>query len=82
MANLYSQSSVDRFVNSLVEDGYEVHTIEGCLNDGYICVPPDDKHYGFEFKVVYLNEWSSALSMRRFSKLSKRQEKIISELLS
>lgn len=65
--NLYSQKSVDEFVNGKLEpSGYEINVLEGCLIDGYVCVPPDDKHYLFIFLPHFLNEWSSALEAHRY----------------
>ena len=54
---------------SLLDDEIWVHpsTIEATLNN-----KPNNK-YIFVFKEMYLNEWSSTQTMRRYKKLNKKQ---------
>lgn len=76
---LYSCTAVDDGLNNLTNMGYDcIQVSEGILGCGHwICVAPDDNHYHFEFKEVPINEWSSGHTVRKFSKLSKRQMQMI-----
>ena len=74
---LYGQKQVDTFVNEkLIPNGYEINVLEDCLVDGYVCVPPADDHYYFIFLPHFLNEWSSALEMHRYSSWDTVPKKI------
>lgn len=80
---VYSYKDVDAFVYDLTyKHGYECIQIPGCLVDGYICIAPDDKHWNFVFRETYLNEWSSALTMRRCRKIPRALQKEINRLIS
>lgn len=79
-SKVYSYSGVCEAVSRLADDGYMVYEVPGCLVDGFICIAPDEKHWNFEFREVYLNEWSSGLSMRRFRELSQRQKDLIEKI--
>ena len=82
MSNLYSYTAIDSLISTLENDyGYECCQIfEGTLGSGnWICVPPDDNHYYYIVSEVYLNEWSSAHKVRKCSKLSKANEKLLVE---
>lgn len=78
----YTVSAIDSLLSKLSEMKYELYQIqEGCLGCGdWICLPPDEKHYGFEIREVYLNEWSSAHTVRRFRKVSRRQWNLINNI--
>ena len=80
--NKYTVTVVESFLSKLSEMEYQLYQIqEGCLGCGdWICLPPDENHYGFEIREVYLNEWSSAHTVRRFSKVSRRQLKLINSI--
>lgn len=78
--NLYSYKEVDKFIEKLPKH-YTIIKIDGTLVDGYICLSNSEYYWNFEFREVYLNEWSSALSMRRFGKVSKRMQKTIDRVL-
>lgn len=78
-SNLYTLNAVENALNRLSDMGYEIVTIEGTLIDNYICLPPDDDHYVWEFYENYLNEWSSAYRYRRSKKISRRQKKMLEE---
>lgn len=71
MKNYYTAQSVYEAVGKLEEMGYEIVTIEGCLLDSYIAIAPDEQHYHYIFRETYLNEWSSAYTVRRYSRLPK-----------
>lgn len=80
MLQVYSWRAVEAAVKQLVDDGYFVYEVPGVLVDGYICLAPDEKRWNIEFRETYLNEWSSGLTMRRFTKLSQRQRDIIERI--
>ena len=71
---LYSYKAVDALIDELVPQGWEwISFSEGTLGRGDgVLLSPDDRHYSFEYREVYLNEWSSAHTIRRFSKVSAR----------
>ncbi len=81
MTTLYSYTQVDEFAQRLCERGWEyVQLLEGCLGSGdFVLIAPDDKHYNFVIREVYLNEWSSAQTIRRAAKISKRLQKEIDD---
>lgn len=72
----YSVSAVDEFVARCCERGQEVYTVPGCLCDSYI-VLPDDKYKGAIIKECYLNEWASAQTIRFFTEISRKTQKIV-----
>lgn len=80
MQQVYSWRAVEAAVKQLVNDGYFVYEVPGVLVDGYICLAPDEKRWNIEFRETYINEWSSGLTMRRFTKLSQRQRDIIERI--
>lgn len=72
--NLYSYKAVDELRERLRnEHGYtSIQLREGVLGSGdFLCFAPDEQHYHFLVREVYLNEWSSAHTIRRVSKISK-----------
>lgn len=72
--NLYSMGAIDKLLNELVGNrGYDfIQLRDGVLLDGdFILVSPDDEHYSYVVREVYLNEWSSAYTVRRTAKISK-----------
>ena len=79
MKNLFSLSAVEKFIaEELIPVGYEVITIrEGVLLDDMVAIAPDDEHYHIVFRAEYLNEWNSAYSVRRTSKISAALQKEI-----
>lgn len=75
--NLYSYRAVDKLIRDAVEIyGAEVYTLEGSLLDNYIIA--GDKIKTYIIREVYLNEWSSAYSVRAYEKTPEKYEKIIS----
>ena len=73
--NLYTFRAVDDLRDRLVNE-YGYNTIqlhEGVLGSGsFVCLAPDDKHYNFVVREVYINEWSSGHTVRRCAKISKK----------
>ena len=79
---LYSYRAVEDFYNErLAPLGYEWLQIrEGTLGIGDVLfVSPDEQHYHFVVREVYLNEWSSAQTIRRTAKISKAIQREIKE---
>ena len=74
LKNLYSFSAIEQLWRETLEPlGYEwVQLRDGVLGIGDIVfIAPDNEHYHYVVREVYLNEWSSAQTIRRCSKISK-----------
>ena len=72
---LYDLNSIDRLIAALSERGYDYYQIEeGTLGYGEVLMlsPDEEKYYHYVITERYLNCWSSAHSVRRVGKLSKR----------
>ena len=72
---LYSTTAIQKWMDTMIADyGYEmVQVEEGCLGFGHVLLyDPSEEYYHYVIKEVYLNEWSSAHTVRRTSTLSKR----------
>lgn len=80
---LYTISSTEDFISSMIEKGWEaVQLNEGSLGVGdWVLIAPDDKHYNVIIREVYVNEWSSAQTIRRCRELSQKILKEISEVM-
>ncbi len=78
-AKLYSCTAIGQAISKLSDMGYECITLEeGTLGYGHIfMLSPDENHYHWIFKEVYLNEWSSAHTVRRTAKISKKYQRLI-----
>ena len=74
---LYTVKAVDEAIDQLIDMGYEIVIIPGSLIDSYICISPTPSMYNYEFRENAINEWSSAYTVRRSSKLSERMLKDI-----
>lgn len=73
---IYTYKAVNAFIEKMINDGAEVYAISGALADSYIITP--SKHYkGAIIKEQYLNEWSSGQTVRHFSRISEKTQKII-----
>lgn len=72
--SIYSISSTQEFISSMIEKGWDcIQLDEGVLGVGdLVLIAPDDKHYNFVIREVYLNEWSSGQTIRKCAKLSKK----------
>lgn len=77
MAKLYSCTAVENLMNRYKDKGGEITEIEeGCLGYGFIIL------YGPGLKTavikeVYINEWSSAHTVRLYNKMPKKYEKML-----
>ena len=72
--NVYSISSTQEFIDNMIAKGWDsVQLDEGVLGCGdLVLIAPDEKHYNFVIREVYLNEWSSGQTIRRCAKLSQK----------
>lgn len=77
--HLYSWRDINDFINARIERGYEaVQLNEGTLGIGdWVLIAPDETKWNYIIREVYLNEWSSAQTLRKCRKLSKAIEKEI-----
>ncbi len=79
MARLYSCIAVENLMQRAVDLDYEIIEIdEGSLGYGHMILLSHQEGYAnVEICERYLNEWSSAHTIRKFSKISKRIQKLI-----
>ena len=72
--SVYSISSTQEFIDSMIKKGWDcVQLDEGVLGVGdLVLIAPDDNHYNFVIREVYLNEWSSGQTIRKCAKLSQK----------
>jgi len=78
----YSVSAIDSLLASAQKDGYTVVQIsEGVLGHGHLLLlAPSPDWYNAEIQEVYLNEWSSAHTVRQFSKFSARIRSLLASV--
>lgn len=72
---LYNLETINKFIADLTDLDYQLVEIqEGTLGYGEILMlaPDEETMYHYVITERYLNEWSSAHSVRRVGKLSKR----------
>ena len=69
---LYTVSSTEDFVRSLIARGWDsIQLNEGCLGIGdLVLIAPRETQWNFVIREKYLNEWSSAQTIRKCRKLS------------
>ena len=72
---IYSWDSVKNLINKYVEMGGEVYKVEGSLQDNFICTL--DGYKSLVVREVYLNEWSSGLSVRFYNELPKKYRDVV-----
>lgn len=70
---LYTISSTGKFIQSMIEKGWEyVQLREGVLGHGdCVLISPTERNWNYIIREVYLNSWSSAQTIRKCRKLSK-----------
>ena len=70
---LYTVRSTDDFIQSLIARGWEgIQLDEGGVGVGdWVLIAPTSQQYNFVIREKFLNEWSSAQTIRRCKKLSK-----------
>lgn len=75
---LYGYDTIARFINDCIDAGYEyLEVSEGVLGAGHVLMLAPDGHSGYEIRERVLNEWSSAHTVRHFTKISRRLENLI-----
>ncbi len=74
----YTLEVVEGLINHYIENGGECTEIrEGVLGYGTLLLTADGKK-SVIINEVYLNEWSSAHTIRMYNKLPKKYEKYVS----
>lgn len=70
---LYTVTSTDDFIRSLIARGWDgIQLNEGSLGVGdWVLVAPTDHQWNFIIREKFVNEWSSAQTIRKCRKLSK-----------
>lgn len=78
--NLFGCAEIEKaFDDFLAPLGYEwIQLEEGSLGLGKVVfLSPDDKHWNYVVREQYLNEWSSAHTIRKCAKISKALQREI-----
>jgi len=72
--NLYTCTSIDLFISEYIERGGNAYQIsDGVLTSGnWVLYDITGKLKCYVIKDVYLNEWSSAQSFRKYNKIPKK----------
>lgn len=79
MSKLYTCEAVENLVQRYADKGGEVTEIEeGCLGYGFLILHGEGLKTAV-VKEVYLNEWSSAHTIRMYNKCPKKYAKMIEE---
>lgn len=83
MRTAYDCRSTQDFINQMVEKGYEAIQIsEGSLGIGdWVLLSNNERKYNFVIREVFLNEWSSAQTIRRTAKISKALQAEIEKIM-
>ena len=78
---LYSYTQVDELIQKYADKGGgTLQTDEGCLGSGdWLLFDHSGRLKFIVIKEVYLNEWSSAHTIRKYNKIPKKYEKILAE---
>ena len=76
---LYCLSVVEGLMQKCMDLGYEfIEISEGTLGYGHMILLSHDENYmNVEIQERYINEWSSGHYIRKFTKISKRQQALI-----
>lgn len=66
----YTYKAIDNLLNKYIDkdEGVDIYEVPGSLLDGYLVIPSSDNLYCSLIKEVYLNEYSSAYTIRMFNK--------------
>ena len=78
----YSVSAIDSLLASTAQEGYSIVQIEeGTLGHGHILLlAPRPDWYNVEIQEIYLNEWASAHTVRKFGKYSARIRSLLASV--
>lgn len=79
--SLYSYKQVDALIEKYANKGGETLQLdEGVLGSGnWLLFDYSGRLKFIVIKEVYLNEWSSAHTIRKYNKMPKKYEKILAE---
>jgi hypothetical protein len=81
LPQLYSCSAVEKLINAYVEKGGEVTEIEeGSLGYGFLILHGKGLKTTV-VKEVYLNEWSSGHTIRKYDECPKKYKKVLEEVI-
>lgn len=71
--NIYTVSSTGEFIRDMCNRGWEaIQLDEGSLGHGnLVLLAPDERHWNFVIKEVYIGPYSSGQTIRRCRKISK-----------
>ena len=74
---LYASTAIDELITKALANNYELVQIEeGTIGHGFcVLLAPDEKHYNFVIREVYINCWTSAHTVRRCRKISAALQK-------
>lgn len=78
----YSCTSMDNFISGYIERGGQAYCIDdGVLTSGdWILFDNRGKLKFCIIKEVYINDWSSAQTIRRYKKLPKKYKELLSNM--
>lgn len=77
----YSMKATHELIDQLTGMGFEMVTLsDGVLGYGEIVmIAPDNSMFNYHIVEVYLNEWASAYTIRRMSRIGAKMRKRIDE---
>ena len=80
---IYTVSSTDEFIRDMCNKGWEcIQFNEGSLGHGdLVLLAPDERHWNFIIKEVYVGPYSSGQTIRRCRKISKALQKKIDKVI-
>lgn len=75
---IYSNSSVDTYVSTLVEKGFDLCVIEeGSLTSYGLAILTKAGKKSLVITERYLNDWSSGVAIRKYNKLPKKYQSLL-----
>lgn len=78
---MYTISQINQLINQYTNKGGELYQIqEGCLLDYGLAILYGENLKTIIIKEKYLNEWSSAYTLRLYNKIPKKYEKMLEEV--
>lgn len=79
---MYTISQINQLINQYTDKGGELYPVEeGCLLDYGLAILKGEGLKTIIIKEKYLNEWSSAYTLRLYNKTPKKYEKILEDLI-
>lgn len=82
MQTLYTYREIEKAIKEYQEAGGRAQLIQrGVLGCGdWLLVPEGTDLFYYVIREVYLNEWSSAQTLRRYRKLPKKYREILEQI--